>query len=199
MLICSAIQVKNDTPCIEAQRQYLLEGSIIEGYLFDYKKILTVLSTFMTTYNFKNPVIAFTLHSTELKEELSFSPYETHKPFDGYYWQEIQLQHDLFYRVGIKYELLFQYQLLMFAGKLKVVALTTPLMTLLSFHKKYTAHVPLPNYTSIENIYDFILQTAKDYLSVHNFAKNSKDMVALDSVAEILGLYVLAQKTYEIN
>ncbi len=192
-LICSSIILKNNIPFIEVQQQYMLEDYSIEGYLFNYSKVLHQLSTFISDHHLKNPIIALSLHNSSVKEEFHRTSYEKENTYNGYYWQEVQLEHDLFYRVGIKHEVLFQYHLLMFTGKLNVVVLTTPLMALISFHKKYNAHIPLPQCLSVKDLYSFVLKTAEASLYKDSFIQDRGILL------EAVGLYSLARSIYETS
>jgi hypothetical protein len=107
-------------------------------------------------------------------------------------WQEMPASTSHTYLCGISRELLFQYQLLAIANKLKITCITTSTMALLASCQKFAPH----NDNQISCLHDI-----HNFIATQNIAALCSHVPSTDDpvlMAELIGL-CMAELSYENN
>jgi len=137
--------LSNDKLTFHVVYQYQLEHAILNLIIFNYTKIENVIKDFLEQNKIDNPKVYLSLDSS-LLDECLFN--NSHDQEDNVNYEQICLDQDkqLYYRVGIKQVLLFQYQLLFmkhvrgsFSGnglKLNLIKISTDLVSLLNINNQ---------------------------------------------------------------
>jgi hypothetical protein len=191
-IVCSSFLLTKGSLHLYAAQHYTT-SSLIELSLYNYQEILTIIETFLATYQIKKAFLIFSLQGSSLKESLIHPSQVLPQDYDGYMWQDYPLNQVLLYRVGIPQHLLFQYHLLMTQSRFTVLALTTSFISAFYTYKKHFSAVPSLSLDDLKTLF-----YTQDYLSLLAFDKYKKQLDKKDLI-EAFGLYCVAQEVYETN